>query len=222
MPGEPACDALTVRPLTAHDAAWSASLHKRTLSVGLFPALGQRFLRRYHRSFVDSTTGVAIIACSNGRPAGFVLGVLDPEAHRLETVRRHGLGLGVVGVSAILLRPALLIRFGRTRLRSYLRVLWRQLRPRQRSGTAGLHAHAAVLSHIAVEDSARGLGIGAMLVDAVTEAARDAGTRTVQTSTVDRASFYESLGWTVSGAGRTFDGATEHRLTRSVSVDGAR
>ena len=62
----------------------------------------------------------------------------------------------------------------------------------------------------------RGKGLGALLVDSFVTAVADAGSAVVQTTTVDRAGFYESLGWTLTGAGRTFDGATQHQLVRRL------
>ena len=62
----------------------------------------------------------------------------------------------------------------------------------------------------------RGKGLGALLVDSFVTAVADAGSAVVQTTTVDRAGFYESLGWTLTGAGRTFDGALQHQLVRRL------
>ena len=208
--------AVTVRDMAPHDAAWSADLHRRALAAGLFPALGRRFLRRYHRAFIGSPFAVARVASVDGVAAGFVIGTLGPAAHRRETVRRHGPGLAFVGLSAILSRPTLLIRFVRTRLRPYARVLWRHLRPAASGAKADGSSRTAVLCHVAVEDSMRGQGLGALLVDCFVTAAADAGSHTVQTATVDRSAFYESLGWTLTGAGRTFDGATQHQLVRRL------
>lgn len=217
MSREAATPAVTFRPMARTDAAWSAELHRRALAVGLFPSLGPRFLRRYHLTFIDSPFAVALMAEVDDAPAGFVLGILQPGPHRRETLRRHGSRLAVMGLGAILVRPAVLFRFARTRLRAYVRALWRHLRThevRERHDSTG---RAAVLCHIAVEDSHRGLGLGKQLVDALVGAACATGRRTVRTSTVDAASFYESLGWTHTTAGRTFDGEVQHRLTTTCA-----
>lgn len=221
MTGAAPADAVTVRHLTLHDATWSAQLHKRALSVGLFPSLGARFLRRYHRSFIESPFAVALVACADGAPVGFVVGVLHPAAHRRETVRRHGMGLALLGLPSILTRPTVLARFVRTRAGPYARGLWRQLRPAPAVARVEKPSRVAVLSHIAIEDSLRGQGVGSTLVDAFVCAAADEGSSIVQTSTVDRSTFYESLGWTAVGSGRTFDGATQHRLMRRIDTEAA-
>lgn len=207
---------VTVRDMAPHDAAWSAGLHRRALATGLFPALGRRFLRRYHRAFIESPFAFAFVASVDGVAAGFVLGMLDPGAHKRETVRRHGVGLALVGLLAMVSRPSLLVRFGRTRLRPYARGLWRHLRPGSPGAQADRSSGSADLCHIAVEDSMRGRGLGALLVDSFVTAVADAGSTVVQTTTVDRAGFYESLGWTLTGAGRTFDGVTQHQLVRRL------
>ncbi|MFP5579324.1 MAG: GNAT family N-acetyltransferase [Acidimicrobiia bacterium] len=217
MSREAATPAVTLRPMARADAAWSADLHRRALDVGLFPSLGPRFLRRYHRTFVESPFAVALMADVDDVPAGFVLGILQPGPHRRETLRTHGTWLAVIGLCTILVRPALLFRFARTRLRAYVRALWRHLRPNEVHERHDSTGGAAVLCHIAVEDSQRGLGLGKELVDALVGTAGAAGRRTVTTSTVDAASFYESLGWTHITAGRTFDGEIQHRLTTTCA-----
>ena len=213
MSCEAATPAVTVRPMGQPDAAWTADLHRRALAVGLFPSLGPRFLRHYHRTFIESRFAIALLAEVDDAPAGFVLGILEPAAHRRQTLREHGMPLGALGLCAILVRPALLFRFSRTRLRAYARAIWRDLRPTDQSERGDSTSGAVVLCHIAVEDSQRGLGLGRQLVGALVEAAGATGRNTITTSTVDAVSFYESLGWTRTSAGRTFDGETQHRLT---------
>lgn len=207
---------VTVRSMGQSDAAWSGSLHRRALAVGLFPSLGPRFLCRYHRTFIESSLAIALVAEVDGVPAGFALGILEPAAHRRETLRKHAMRLGVTGLCAILVRPALLCRFARTRLRPYARAVWRNLRPTDQAERGDLPGSAAVLCHIAVEDSQRGLGLGKQLVDALVEASGASGRHTITTSTVGAVSFYESLGWTRTSAGRTFDGEIQHRLTTAA------
>lgn len=203
---------VTLRPMAQPDVAWSADLHRRALAVGLFPSLGQRFLRRYHRTFIESPYAVALVVAVDDIPAGFVLGILRSEAHRQETLRTRGIRLAFIGLGAILVRPALLFRFTRTRLRAYVRALWRHLNPNEERKRQDSTDDLAVLCHIAVEDSQRGLGLGKKLVDALVEIAGATGRWTVTTSTVDAAPFYESLGWTHTTAGRTFDGEILHHL----------
>lgn len=220
MVGEGSCEAVTVRPMTTHDARWTAQLHQQALSVGLFPSLGARFLARYHRSYIESPHAVALLATSGGEPAGFVLGVLRPAAHRRETLRQHGLGLAGQGLRAIVVRPHVLVRFLRTRSLAYARLLWRYLRPgRPAAPASDAPSAAAVLSHLAVDASMRGHGVGSVLVEAFVKAAAEERVPVVETWTLDRSAFYESLGWTSAGCGQTFDGAALHKLIRRTGVD---
>lgn len=212
-------DAVTVRPMATHDAPWTARLHQQALTVGLFPALGPRFLARYHRSYIDSPHAAALLATSGGEPAGFLLGVLRPASHRRETLRQHGLALAGLGLRAILARLGLLLRFLQTRSVPYARLLWRYLRPGGRSEPADPPSPVAVLSHVAVDGSMRGRGVGAVLVEAFVGAVAEAGVPVIHTSTLDRSAFYESLGWTPVGVGQTLDGAVLHRLVRRAGPD---
>lgn len=67
----------------------------------------------------------------------------------------------------------------------------------------------AVLSHVAVVPSARGAGIGGMLVDAFVSAARSAGAESVilttQSGAAGAGAFYSKQGWRPAGSRSTLD-----------------
>lgn len=208
-----------VRPLLAAEVADSAALHVRELPGGFFPALGQRFLRRYHQSFVDSPYAVAYAAHGQGRLDGFLLGVLDPRQHGAYVLRHRGLQLGLAALLALLVRPRMLVLFLRTRLRRYARGLWRRAAPRRSSpggSSAGISAAGAgaVLSHVAVRHDCRGTGAGAALVARLHEDARAAGCSAVVLLTSDDGpgpGFYRRLGYADEG---TVVGADGHPWRR--------
>ena len=164
-----------VRALTEPDAARTAVLHVRELPHGFFPQLGPRFLRVYHRSFIDSPHAVAYVAVSNGGLEGFLVAVLDPAAHGAHVLRRWGLRLAVQAALALLTRPRILVVFLRTRVVRYARGLWRRKQGRVAEGQAATSGRWAVLSHVAVDGSSRGSGAGAELVKRLHEDVTAAG-----------------------------------------------
>lgn len=197
-----------------------ADLHLRHLGHGLFPQLGEAFLRRYHRMFVDSPHCLATVAVASGSVVGFVVATLTPAAHS-RWMRRHALlSLALVGLRSLLLRPRALVQFLTTRLGRYLRGLWRRVR-----ATGPLPQsvrHPAVLHHVAVDEVGRGRGLGAALVDAVEVAATAAGAAEIRL--VTRAgsaaeSFYHHNGWRRVGRRRAQSGedVTEFRLATPAS-----
>lgn len=191
--------ALEVRPLEAGDVACIARLHVEALPHGFLARLGQRFLRAYDRTFAASPHAVALVAAVDGHPVGFLLGVLEPRRHAAWLRRHHRLRLTVLGAAGLGVRPRLAAHFLRTRVGRYLRAFG------GRSATAPPPAGppTAVLSHIAVEEGARGLGAGRLLVEAFTMQARATGAVEARLLTVaeDEGStaFYRRLGWRLAG-----------------------
>lgn len=233
-PGTPPPDAapeaapVSVRTMTRRDLRAVAALHRTHLPVGFFPRLGERFLRAYHRSYLDGPHAVALVAEADGTTVGFVVGSTRVHEHGAWTVRNRGLRLALAGGTALLLRPPELWTFLTTRAGRYVRGIARRLRPRTTptgadastastatptSTTADTSTAApaspAVLVHVAVDDGARGLGLGAALVEAFVLACGAAGAVEVQLVTdadSPAVGFYERLGWTSAGARPAADG----------------
>lgn len=198
---------MTVRSADRGDLRWIAAIHRRQLPHGFFARLGSRYLRAYHRSFMQSPHAVALVAERRGRRVGFVVGVVDPVAHHRYVVRQHGLRLAVVGAMSLVARPALALEFLRTRVVRYLRSVSRATSPRRTSdapGGAAPETTAAVLTHVAVDPEAQGAGAGRFLVEAFVDEVREAGAAAVELVTLSgergAASFYEKLGWKRAGA----------------------
>ncbi len=191
---------VTLRVVELKDVGPTARLHLKALPGSFFVSLGPRFLRAYHRTFLTSPAGIALLAECRGETVGFVVGTVDEATHYRHVVRRDRCALGVRGLVSLACQPSLGCRFVRTRLLRYLRGLVRLSRasPIQSGGVVRLPT-AGVLSHMAVDASRRGEGIGRVLLAAFAETARAQGARTVRLSTAsDNAvarRVYEGAGW---------------------------
>ena len=195
-----------VRPADSADLRDTADLHLAQLPGGFFARLGAGFLRRYHATFLVSPYAVAFVATGVDEAVGFLVGTLDNRPHYRFVVKRLGLRLALRAGAAMLIRPALLWLFLRTRAVRYARWILRYpLRARQVPAAAGSAPPAgvagptvAVLTHVAVSASAQGNGTGRALVAAFVDAARAAGAdeaRLVTTAGGPAERFYDRLGW---------------------------
>lgn len=202
------------------DLATTAGIHERFLPVGLFPSMGTRFLRQWHRTFLREPHGTALVVVdsrtSTGEVVGFLLGTTDQKAHAAALMDddRLLLGLALSGTIALLRRPRLAGRFVRTRSRPWARKLLR----RQSSATTGSAGRSdgrvAVLAAVAVESGRHGEGLGTHLVRHFLVGARDAGADLAELTTAASsdggaaAAFYERLGWRAGEDRQTRDGTT--------------
>lgn len=194
---------LSIRLLGPSEVDFVAQLHADALPHGFFVSLGQPYLRAYYRSFLTSPHAWGLVARLDDDPIGFLVGVLDPQSHRLFTIRRHGARLALQGGRALARHPPLALNFFLTRLGRYTKGILRTLRPRCAQPGTGQQSSACdglgVLAHVAVVDSERGSGVGEVLVDAFVSAARSAGLVRIELLTLadelGATSFYERLGW---------------------------
>jgi GNAT superfamily N-acetyltransferase len=213
---------VTVRPATPTDLAAMAAWQCRYVPDGLFPQMGERFVRRWHASFLDSPFGIALIAervdTQGAQAVGFLVGSTDQFRHIDDVVRRHRVRLALEGLLALAGRPRLGAHFVRTRARSYLT---RILTPKsRRTPTAEPAAgeplgatpdgQIAVVTAIAVDAAARGSGAGQELLNRFLEHARTAGATRAELVTLlgegNAAPFYERLNWRPVGEHPTRDG----------------
>lgn len=198
-----------VHLLTESHLGATAALHERSLPDGFFARLGQRFLRSYHRTFIESPHAVALGASADGELEGFLLAVLAPAPHGGYVLRRWGAVLGVRGVLALCSRPTVFGLFLRTRAVRYARALWRRRRtqPERRGSTPD--GGYAVLSHVAVSDRVRRGGRGATLVQALHARAAAVGAAGVVLVTDPDGpgpGFYRRLGYDEDGVSVGSDG----------------
>jgi len=208
-----------VHDLTADHLAATAALHARSLPDGFFARLGHRFLRGYHRTFVDSPHAVALGVSADGEVQGFLLSVLAPGPHGTYVLRRWGLALAVRGALALCRRPRVLVFFARTRAGRYARALWRRRTDRAGQPRSAPAGEWAVLSHVAVDDRVRHGGRGAALVQALHDRATAAGAAGVVLVTDPDGpgpGFYRRLGYDDEQVVRGSDGRQwirfRHRL----------
>lgn len=191
---------VTMRVVELSDVGPTARLHLKALPGGFFVSLGPRFLRAYHRTFLTSPAGIALLAECGGATVGFVVGTVDEATHYRHVLRRDRWALGIRGLASLISQPSLGYRFVRTRLLRYLRGLARLSRPSPVPSAEVVHLPTAgVLSHMAVDASRRGEGIGRDLLAAFAETAKAQGARTVRLSTASdnevARRFYERAGW---------------------------
>lgn len=184
-------------------------LHRTALPRGFFVDLGPRFLTAYHRSYLTSPAGIAMVAVADGRLAGFVVGTADKSAHYRHVVRSDRARLSVLGATALVARPALAVRFLRTRVGRYIRGIRRFSRGPAEAPQSPDSAKA-VLSHIAVSPEFRRLGLGRSLVDSFADVAGASGASCADVLTRsdnDSArALYEDLGWQLHGEQEDVDG----------------
>lgn len=228
----PPAIAIVLREAGLHDLPMSAQLHLDELPIGLFPEFGARFLRRWHRSFVDRRHAVALVATDHeGTVVGFLLGTLDHRAHIADLLRERMtvLSLAAHAGAAMAVRPRTAVRFLRTRLRPWCRAVARSRSSAQSTGepvTPPADSIAVVVA-IAVSPRVRGIGVGSQLLDCFESTSAQAGAHRAELSTglgaVDNpGGFYEHLGWEKGESRLDRDGRTMLTYRRDLTGRGGR
>ncbi|WBB96882.1 GNAT family N-acetyltransferase [Solwaraspora sp. WMMA2080] len=205
-----------VRPAGYADLATTARTHVEFLPVGLFPSLGAGFVRRWHRTYLDSRHGVGYVVTDPTTPGddvvGFLLGTTDQAAHMaaLFADRRTLASLAAAGAGAMARRPTL------ARQLPSRAVPWARQIAQRRSGQPppsdgpADNPQVAVMIALAVRPQWRGSGIGAELVRRFVEDARRAGAVEAELVTpvgpAGATGFYERLGWELGPCWHTHDG----------------
>ncbi|MDG4774028.1 GNAT family N-acetyltransferase [Solwaraspora sp. WMMD792] len=205
-----------MRPAEHADLATTARTHVEFLPVGLFPSLGAGFVRRWHRTYLDSRHGVGYVVTDpttpDGDVVGFLLGTTDQAAHMaaLFADRRALASLAAAGAGALARRPTL------ARQLSSRAVPWARQIAQRRSGqpapSDGIaeNPQVAVMVAVAVQPQWRGSGIGAELVRRFVQDAQRAGAAEAELVTpvgsAGATGFYERLGWELGPCWHTRDG----------------
>jgi len=217
-----ATGALSLRPLLPEETALSADWHVRHLRHGFFPQLGRDFVRRWHRTFVDTPAGRAEVAERDGAVVAVLLGAVDQAAYVTQVIAGHRWPLVRRAALALLLRPRTAGRFVTTRAGRYARRLLRRgaadgpAAPRPQGPQGGSRPVVAVVHVLITDPTARGSGAARALVERFSVQARTAGAESVEIVTVDgeggAAGFYRRLGWTDLGAKPDKDGVAVRRF----------
>jgi GNAT superfamily N-acetyltransferase len=222
---------VSYRTMTEADLPFVVAQHMYHFPDGFFARLGQRFLSEYYRAFLTGSAVRASIAEFDDEPAGYLVGVTDPPAHRDHVVRRHGRALVLKAVAAMLRRPALGLLFLRTRTGLYARKLLRRRGPRaNRSGAASAalsgqqprSGPTAVLTHVAVVPGVQSCGIGSELIRRFDEEVAAAGCERLSLVTASgeqgAGPYYRRNGWQASGGRCTPDGLQLTTYERPVQA----
>lgn len=209
--------------MNEHDLVRAARLHRQHLPHGLFPRLGERFLRRYLRTYLNTPTAVALVIEGGNGMFGFLCGTVDRRSHREHVLRHHAASLVRGGLLSLTLHPAVAVHFVRTRAWRYLTALVHVARRRRAEApTAGARWEAwpAVLDHLVVAPHGRCAGAGAALVDAFEAVARELGLARAELLTLPgeagAGEFYERLGWHPGELCSDRDGVSWIRYQKSL------
>ena len=171
-----------------------ARLHCESLT-GLVSELGPSAARAFHAGCVGAGAGSArgFVAIEDGKLAGFVSGSIQPGEMRREILRRNPFGT-LAGLAVGILRSP----------RALVSLVKSFRGPDEGSYDEG----SAELTYLVVDTGFRGAGIGHRLVEAFTEAMREAGAPSYELSVDDvnsrAATFYEGLGFRLVGRYREF------------------
>ncbi|MGQ7297984.1 GNAT family N-acetyltransferase [Quadrisphaera sp. KR29] len=200
---------MNIREMTPADLPRTAFWHRKALPQAFFTRLGPRFLRRWQHTYLDSPHAIALMAERTDvlppQPVAFLLAATDAQAHQAHVLRHHRLPLTALGLGALLVRPAVLVRFLRTRAGRYIQRmthlpttggLARQASPMAADAARGCptpsstsstssasstdpaqahRARVAVVVALVVDVKVRRSGVGRALLDAFTTRAAQAG-----------------------------------------------
>lgn len=208
-----------VRAIERRDLPQTARLQIQHLGAGLFPRLGQSFVRRWHETFIGTHVACGFVAVDTDQTVvAFVLATTDQHRYVAHTVRAHRWPLVTRGAAALLLRPRLLATFLRTRSGAYLRRLRHPATPAQ--GGSRTSEPVGVIHAIVTAPAGRGQGLARRLLAYVEDRAVASGTHVIDLVTDDgpagAAPFYRALGW-IEGQSRTNkDGRAVTCFTRRV------
>src|SRR5207249_1846065 len=102
---KPSPKGVEVRTMVAGDVAAVASLHRRVFSDYFLAHLGDRFVRRYYREFVDRSGNFGFVATNADTLIGFVVGTVDSAALYRRFYRRNFWRLATIALRRFLADP---------------------------------------------------------------------------------------------------------------------
>lgn len=158
MSGED-CHTESVIPLEKRHAAAAADLHVRGISTGFLSSLGRAFLKQTYKALPRCPAGFGYVWEESGRVLGFIACAESTARLYKQSLLRRGL-LMAIPLLRFVCRPSVIKR------------LWQTLRY---PADVGTDVPTAELLSIAVDESARGRGVGQALVAAAVEEFRRRG-----------------------------------------------
>ncbi len=183
--------ALTIRKMEDSDVPQVVEIHLKSFPGFFLSFLGARFLTLFYKGVLADTQGIGLVACSENRMVGFVVGVVDQRGFYRNLIRRQWWKFGVAAMGAALRRPVIIPRL---------------VRALKQPDYVGKSCAAACLMSIAVHPVVQGQGVGQMLIEAFSAEAKRRGVK-AYCLTTDRDSnarvnrFYQGLGFRL---GRTY------------------
>jgi ribosomal protein S18 acetylase RimI-like enzyme len=194
---------IEVRPMTQRYLGDVVAIHLAAFPNFFLSFLGPRFLRVFYGFIVSD--GIAIVALSDGKLAGFVAGVSEPRLFYRRLMRRRFVRLALAITPTVLRHPSTLARVA--------------LRARQRTGADGHEPEGAELMSLAVDPGQEDRGIGRALVAAFIKRVGASGEKrlwlTTDAADNDRViHFYESQGFSRSREFVTAEGRAMVEMTR--------
>ncbi len=199
---------MCVRPLEVGDLGRAAALHREVLDIEFLSRYGVAFLRTYYRAWLEAPEAIALAAVDeHGDLLGVLLGAIDPAVHVSGMMRGYGIRLGARIVSHALAHPSVARDLVATRGIRYARGVVRVIGARFVSSGPSPPEKAAgplvaEITHLLVEPTRQGSGVGRALVQAAQEEALAGGRgEMILVTPPDLAarSFYERLGWRADG-----------------------
>lgn len=199
---------VSVRALVDADLDAAVALHLEVLHMEFLSRFGPRFMRTYYHAWIVSPGAMALAAVDeNGTLLGVLLGAHDPAQHVRAMARDHGVAIGATLVGRALTHPRLakdlIVTRGWRYTRGVARLVKSRLSKRPAPGPATSGPVIGEITHVLVDPSSQGRGVGRALVEESVRQARSAGVQELQLVTPpDMAAqhFYERLGWISSGA----------------------
>lgn len=202
--------------MTINDLSFVTEQHHLCFPTNVIGRLGNTALRRYYRTFIDAPFAVAVVAEVEGRACGFVVGIVGTARHRSWLLRYHSLSLTTAAAVSFAAHPVLAGHLLVRRVVAYVRraTRSRQVRraphPEGNAIAVGAVEEVAVLSHIAIAEGDRGLGVGSQLLDIFMTQCRAQTCGKISLATLDGDSgagdFYEKHGWELLSRRQTIDG----------------
>lgn len=201
----PSAHEVLIRRMGLSDLEFVVDEHLAHFPDNVFGQMGRRFLTEYYRTFLDGPHAEAVVAVARGSRVGFLVGVLDVHEHRRLVRRFHFRRLAWYGILALARRPRMAVSLTRRRVAVRLAAARRRV-----SSAHPTREHIAVLSHVAVQPSAQGLGLGTSMILEFAQHATVAGATTASVATrageSGAGALYERLGWRLTTERDTFDG----------------
>lgn len=215
---------VTVRPMLATDLAETPRLHRDVLGAEFVARCGLGFLRCYHRAWLDSPYGIALVAeDGRGDVVGVLLGAVHPAAHYRRMLLRDGLALGSWLALRSATHPSVGWEVVSTRMVRYAAGSYRIVAASVRRGIAkprvgvgvppgasyqegaseaGLEPAVGEVTHLMVRADLQSNGVGRDLLGAAVSTARAEGLDELVLVTLvglGAKGFYEHLGWEPGG-----------------------